>query len=752
MPDRGIFYDDEAGCYVKWGIHDQEGAQLEILGELPLNQLKIRFRGKSRDYSKIFYDSVLVFTLNDQIIPQQVFAPPENCRRYGIKINQAQLLSNGNFVEVKFQLKGGYEATVVKPAAVTQAVRDENGIVTRGSALKVWPNFKRPGWKDYFVYFASSDGSVRTQWLRVIGEEPGEEVHFGGITPRGEFSFPPEYLEICANVIKDRTSREYWASFAVSLTGLTARQPTQSERVRLAVDFGTSNTCFCYSMPGEDPQPLTLSDKTCTLVEGLQLEDDLEHTWLPEFREQTLIPSELIFPREPYEVLSSANELRPIMHYTIPPLKWRVEEQKRIATGFKWRHATEPRTIVDRYQELQKMYLGLALRLAVAEVVCRTDLLGSSSVHPHEMELVITYPLSMSQDEFQELLRSYEYVRDLIKTCTGITLREEKLIDESYAGEIGTLPTGVTQKICVDVGGGTTDISVVEEPKESAGAKTLIVDSVRYAGNDFLIALTSDANAGKISTKPLIELQRRIRAEKEKILRDLSTFGNAQRRRDDALEALERFLRGLTQYLARIVALRVSELGERAHEEKLVIYLLGNGWRFILLSTDRTDLNEAEIVKQEIERRLRQELDRLQNAGIIGVIPQFEIEHPTDPKTVVARGALKVPGRPDRYREKREPQTFLGSNVRVVFRGSEQIFDWNKAVPFDLNNQATGVFISGALADFEQPRVPDDARLTDLNRVDIGSYIHKDKRIIRSALNVYLERWHKRYLHPRGWF
>jgi len=771
VTDLGVFYDEETRDYVKWASPMEAAAHSELVDELDLGQLKIRIRAKTRDFQKIFYEAVLVFIKDNEIFSSQLFAPPENYRKYGIRILPPVLLQpNGSFLDVRFELKGGFKGTIAIPAAATHAVTDQNDRVSNGSALLVWPDFKRPdwkdhsnesypGWKDYFVYFATADGSVRTEWMRIVGKDPSDQIRLDGVTPKGELGFAPEYIELSAEVTKGGMSRKYKASFAVGLKGPpNLAQPTKDKVLHLAVDFGTSNTCFYYLVPGQGPepypQPLSLNDRTHSIVKGLELESDLRHTWLPGFKNQTLIPSELTFPKQPHEVFNETTELRPVTHYTIPPLKWRSEEQKLISTGFKWQQSTEPSLIAGHYLDLQEMYLGLVLRLAIAELVSRDELLGGFNVHPCKVELTITYPLAMSEAKYGQLLQSWERARTRIGGLIGVTISHSATVDESLAGEIGTVAEGAGQRIFIDVGGGTTDIAVVEQLSDQAGTReTFIVDSVRYAGNDFLLALSAEERGAKISSKPLIELQRRIRAENQTLLQDRSTFNDSQPQQDKARAALNRFLGGLTQYLARIVAFRVDQLGASSPQKPIDIYLLGNGWRFASFASNRTQTggpSDKEAITQELKTRLVKELELFKNANIISDIPQFAIHHPADPKTVVARGALLAVNESSGDLDKGEPRTFMGSDVKVVLPGKSQSLRWNSPVPRDLGASAVGVYISNPLIAFESPRVPDyqfpDAPMTNLDEVNIGPSVHENGRLVKNAFNVYLERWYKRFL------
>jgi hypothetical protein len=787
LEGKDVFYDREARSFFKWAT-PAESAQAEIIVEQELGQFKLQVRAKPLNYQQLFYPAALVFVLDGEIAQNQLFAPPENCKRYGINIKERALHPNDTFLELQFELKGcSNRLRVSLSAAVTRATTDtQTARVNNGSALTVWPNFKRTGceeprsdsdpvrhgaWRDYFVHFATSDGNINLKSMRLVGEGVGRDVSFDGSTPKGAVGFPPDYIEIVADVNRGGgQSRPYNACFDVKLDSYTPKTNTLSKKLRVAIDFGTSNTCLYYVVPtgagqgnaagtSGDPKLLKLSNKTHEVVRGLQLGASLSHTWLPDMKGQELIPSELVFRIEPQNLL--AQNPAPIVDYTIPPLRWRAGEEKLICTGFKWEQSTEPSAVRGQFRDLQRMYLDLLFRMALADLVAGGPLSGTD-VHPNEIDLVYTYPLAMTEERRRGLRDVFEFVAGQLRERTGITLNVTTSIDESRAGETGVGAQDPGQRIYVDIGGGTTDLAVIEQRQDVAGRELLLVDSMRYAGNDFLTALSDDDRGGHIATRPLIELQRRVRAAKDgRALEDLNVFGNSEERKEEAQQSLERFLRGLTQYLARIIALRVKGLGEDAVQHTLHIFLLGNGWRFILflprdpLADPKT--NPKDIIREAVSQRLKKELELFQKAGIIAVEPNFELLHPEDPKTVVARGALEATRLPLEGLQ----QTFMGSDVKAVTPTGAVPLRWDTILPHNLGAVINRVsFYGRGLAGFEEIRVPDyqfdHAPLTDLQDVDISRYVADRGQILASAFNVYLERWYKNYLtgswakKPRG--
>lgn len=790
IKEKDVFFDNEARTFMKWAS-PAEAAQPEVIVEHPLGQLRLQVRAKPVNYKDdLFYKSALVFVLDGEISQNQQFASPENCKRYGIKILERHLDSANSFLELLFEVKGGSSRFRVSlPAAVTRAETNvETARVNNGSALTVWPNFMRGGceeprgadeepikhgpWCDYFVQFATVDPVIKPKSMRVVGYGRGQAITLADSVLKGPLNFPPQYIEITADFNRGfGGSRTYMVCFEVNLASYPPRTNTFTKKLRVAIDFGTSNTCLYYVVPtgaaqgnaastSVDPKLLRLSNKNHEVVRGLQLGTSLSHPWLPDMKGQDLIPSELVFRIEPEQILGQSP--KPIVDYTIPPLRWREGEEKLICTGFKWETATEPSAIRGQYRELQRMYLDLLLRMALAELVASGPLSGGE-VHPNEIDLVFTYPLAMTEATRGELGKVFESVTTQLRSRSGITINVRASIDESRAGETGVGVQDPGQRIYIDIGGGTTDIAVIQQHKDVAGRKLLLVDSLRYAGNDFLIALSNDNGGGNISTRPLIELQRRVRAKERHALEDLRVFGNNEERKEEAQKTLENFLQGLTQYLARIIVLRVKRLEPEDAEQTLHIFLLGNGWRFVLfLPRDpraAPNANPRDIIRDEVSGRLKKELKLFQQAGIITTEPNFELLHPENPKTVVARGALEATRLPLDGKQ----QTFIGTNVRAVTSTGSTTLQWDTMLPHSVGAPIERISFEGrGLVGFEMLRVPDyefdNAPLTNIQDLNIKRYVADEhgRVFLASAFNVYLERWYKNFLtgtwaqKPRG--
>jgi|GEM_PF-3033055 len=794
VPEKDVFYDSDERGFFKWTAG---GGQPEAVERLEVSrQFQLAIRARPLDYQQLFYSHVLVFVLDGEISQNQLFAPPESRERYGLRVTDRQLDQNEAFLHLRFELKGGSrQFRISLPATVTHAAtQSPSGQVANGSALTVWPNFKREGWRelrglagddgraggetaevehgpwrDYFVQFATDDPAVGVQTLRFVGERPGEEKTLAGPRMKGALDFAPKYVEVKADVTRPgQAPRQYQNCFEVNLHSYPPQTSAPSHTLRVAIDFGTSNTCVCYVVPGErgdasdnthTPKVLKLRSKNHEVVRGLQFGTSPEQLWVSDLEGQEFVPSELIFRDEPRKVLNQQQPPQPILDYTIPASRWRKGEEGRICAGFKWKHATEPGNVRERYEDLQRMYLGLLLRMVVAELVTGNGPLAETEVHPNRIELIYTFPLAMPKERQQALGRVLESVGRLIHERTGVEMLVKVGIDESRAGEGGIKMQGEGQRIFIDIGGGTTDIAVIEQLNNVQNRQLLLVDSTRYAGNDFLAALTQEAGGGHISTRPLIELQRRVRFLRRSALEDISIFGGSEARKEEAQATLESFLLGVSQYLARLIVLRLNsrEQEDGAPPKKLRLYLLGNGWNFVLfLPRNRLanpNASAQEVMHEEVRERLYKELEKFRQGSFLRHSPParwdevVELNFPPDPKTAVARGALEVTKRG--YDDL--AKSFVGSDVEVVTAKGQESLRWDTPLPKKLGVEIERVSILNPITGFEELRVPDyqyeHATYSKLSDIDIKRYVSDDlDGLVRSAFNVYLERWHKKFL------
>ena len=747
----GVFYNHAQRSYVIWDLRMQRSAetkQTQRVGELELT-----INGVSLNPNDLCYERVVIFQHENEIVLPQSIIKPEFRHYLRPFARPTGRWEPPHFV-FDLPLKGDYTVPMHLRAIVSQSEAVPlSGKTSNGSALNVWPNFRREGWRNYFFYFASSDPNIKLHSMTVYGQE-GESSTFLGTTARGEVNFLPELIEI---KVMDSLGSEYWSCYQVEFKDnecIPAPSGGENDQLIpvLSLDFGTSNTCFAVKLSESSlSEVIRFRDRTKRIIRGFSVEDNINVPWLPEIPPDieniNQLPSELSFSKEMEKIGPEIEGFKPIVDYTIPPaMRYRDGEERFIQGEFKWEKALSPQLKAFTYQ-LQRLYLALAFRMALAEVAS-----DPRCQRLDQIDLVATCPLAFSYTQRQRFRESLAHVQNELRNQTSMNIVLQKMYDESHAGEAGSgqMP-GTVETIYVDVGGGTTDIGFfrfdAEDPPQD---KAIYLDSMLYAGDDVWNSITS----AKLSNWGPTKFEREARARGAAVIFNDPVFIPFQRQRnnsDRAKKALRTFVDGLVEYIARMIAARETmRPSDESIERGLGLYLLGNGWRFIeaLNTSDQnpdTGKAIANRVKTLVENRLAHY--KMTAPALLVIYP---IVKDRDPKTVVALGAISLFVGEKAGEIPPEPEftlkTFLGSDLAVLNPLRQEVH-WYETIPYQLphNTIIKGVnYEAPSCFDFEKEQV-NGMRIQEMNLLDYavlartpdGTYLNKN------MLAFYLERWHK---------
>jgi hypothetical protein len=751
---QGVLYDEIQKGYVIWDLRLRRSSgpasQTQRVG-----QMELTVNGISLNPNDLCYEKVIIFQHDEEIVLPQSIIRPE-FRRYLTPYARPTGRWEPPYFIFDLPLRGDYTVPVHLRALVSQSeISPQSGNTSKGSALNLWPAFKRKGWRNYFVYFASSDPNIRLQSLTVYGQE-GQSATFVGITARGEVNFVPELIEI---KIADNLGAEYWSCYHVEFKdneSVPAPAGGSNDQLIpvLSLDFGTSNTCFAVKLSENSlSEVIQFRDRTKRIVRGFSVEDSISVPWLPEIEpdigNHTQLPSELSFSKETDKIGPEIETFRPIVDYTIPPsTRYREGEEKFIQGEFKWEAALPPPLKAFTYR-LQYLYLTLAFRMALAEVVS-----DPRCQRLDQMDLVATCPLAFGEHQREMFRKTVAQVQEDITNQTGVNIVFQKMYDESHAGESGSgqMP-GTVETVYVDVGGGTTDVGFFrfEQTEDRSHDKAIYLDSMQYAGDDVWNSLTQ----AKLSMWGSTKFEREARARGAAAIFNDPVFIPFQRQRnnsDRAKRGLRKFIDGLVEYVTRMIAARErNRVSEESLDGELGLYLLGNGWRFIevLNNADKeTDVGKAiaSRVKTLVE-------ERLTYYGVSA--PPLTVIYPIvkdrDPKTVVTLGAISLFVGEKAAEISPEPEftlkSFLGSDVTVLSPLRLSVH-WYETLPYLLprNSIVRGINYEKSNGfDFEKEQV-NGMRIQELNLLDHTILAKKadGTYLTKNMMAFYLENWHKK--------
>lgn len=747
----GVFYDAKERSYIIWTLNPHPEARTTTSPMLS-DTFGVTVAGKSLNPYHICYPKVVIFQHQNELTIPFTGIRPEFYRYLKPFVH-----TSAQWVAPRYQfqpaLLGDFNPRLNLSALLSQTQPGSLNY-TNGVALNLWPNFKRDGWRNYFVYFVSTDPNVKVQSLRIIGEGKEEKL-FPGPVPRGEVDFVPAYIEIS---VSDSAGTEYWSCYKVDFKDSELLQPPPMSGdldaiPLLSLDFGTSNTCFAVSLPDEEKvKVLDFHDRTKRIISGLYVGDSINFTWFPDAADDAhpnQLPSELSFATKTSKIGVEIREFHPIVNYTIPPpTRYRQGEEEYVLGDFKWERSLQNSQFKPFTFDLQYLYLTLAFRLALAEIA------GNPRCHRFDrMEVVVTCPLSFTtrqRDQFRHVLQR---VQRSIQQQTGITLLVKKMYDESHAGASGSgRVSGTNETIYVDIGGGTTDFGLFrfEEMDGQLQEQAIYLDSIEYAGDDVWMAIT----AGKLSDWPLIRFEREARFRSVTAIFDphsLDAFHHQLNDFHKAKRCVQRFINGQIEFIARMIGARQQGTESQSHDSELGLYLLGNGWRFVEVLLDSQDGNKGhrieDYVKTLVQQRLR--VYGISSPSLVVTYPISNTANGTSAKTIVALGAAYLYIGEKRSRMLPEAEftlrTFLGSNLKVTTARGQTI-SWYESVPYELDTRASVQSINYQIHhqfDFEVEEIDSTLIQNENLLVPFLTDVLGQVCVGKNAFAYYLERWHK---------
>ncbi|MBC8123043.1 MAG: hypothetical protein H7Y22_14545 [Gemmatimonadaceae bacterium] len=337
--------------------------------------------------------------------------------------------------------------------------------------IEIWPHFRSQTWKTYYTYF---DTAVRRAQEIFVARPHCGAIHDPEFRPqvfqRSESDVrqltrttaPPTAL-VCTAQFPD-VSAPVEVGFLLLQDFPTVQ--TSDAAWSLGIDFGTSATQVYYQSGGSDePEPLEIPRQflRVTPVSADDL-DRLTTYFLPPFVPETpfltLFRPEVGTERTPY--------IRGNIRYLKPGTLAKLLNQEGVHSGFKWSDNEEGKQLLAGFLE------QLALQCAAAAAGR-----GARTVRWH-----VSYPSVFSRGANAFLKSTW---RTIARNC-DLPCRDDELVfrtESEAAARFFKQKQGIpfTETICIDIGGGTSDISVWEETSLQQQC------SIRFAGETLFMDL-----------------------------------------------------------------------------------------------------------------------------------------------------------------------------------------------------------------------------------------------------------------------
>ena len=483
---------------------------------------------------------------------------------------------------------------------------------------ELWPNFRRPGWTDYFLYYenfqAQSDDDKLAEDIFYVAPFGHEKILANRFTQKLD-AFPDAL--ICTYNPPPHVARQPFEVGAILLDKPKLVEADVSLTRKISVDFGTSSTMIFFADNDAEPQPLKIEPKLYKVTESGGARAQTFRHFIPSQIPERADGSFLSV----FHLLNTSadKKIRPLVDghvFLLSSQNTRVFEKfaAHIDANLKWAD--------DDFQR-RKTAAYIAQICLQAAAQAQAD--GASQV-----EWNFSYPTAFSHAQKTSFM---EICREVVGNATFWA--ESKAAAYHFNkldGKAGNFAQGA---ICVDIGAGTTDISVV------SGQSPRIVyhTSIRYAARQMFKPIYDNFElfAGeKISGKFTDESQRLavidadLREHSEKYLADLK-FITGREQVKNVLQAAQFATAGLFHYLGELVKV-LHDYGHYRESKVPQIFVGGNGARIFRWLTGGTEL-DGNIYLDVLEKIF------VAASGLEGH-KKFRLHMSDQPKVEVAAGML----------------------------------------------------------------------------------------------------------------
>lgn len=537
--------------------------------------------------------------------------------------------------------------------------------------VEIYPNFRRADWKTYFLYYENyqSDAAELARDIYFVAPPHFTENHMQNRFTAKLDEFP-EVLIVTYNPPRHSGQNAYEIG-VILLNKPKLIERNINLRWKIGVDFGTSSTMIFYAENENLPRPLNFEPHLYQVTASGGARAQTYRNFIPS---QILARSDGSFLSIFH--LLSAGDLKVIKPLTDGHIFLLSSENKRvfeqystqIEANLKWQDD-------DRQRRKTAAYIGQICLQAAAEAALR----GAG-----EVQWNFSYPTAFSQAQkvsFKE-------------TCRDAVGGEPKFYSESKAaayhfnkldGKAGNFAQGA---ICVDIGAGTTDISVISgEPP-----RIVYHTSIKYAARQLFKPIYDNyelfANEKAIAGEFGDEIQRLavidadMREHSEQYLADLK-FKTGREQIRNVLQAVQFATAGLFHYLGELIRI-LHEYGHYNEEKIPHLFIGGNGSRIFDWLTGGTAL-DGNIYLRIFEKIF------VAASGLAGY-NKFYMNLSEQPKIEVAAGMIveKPSNDVEFFDEERINREMFGDADEIIYSAVLAGEDFKQGG----ENQSAGSFIS----------------------------------------------------------
>lgn len=506
----------------------------------------------------------------------EIFSPEEISARLSISDDKENFYLHFNFPLSGVDGKGkNFRWTKTYPKRELIYIDQEVPVI------ELYPDFRRADWKNYFLYYEnyraqSDDDALAADIYFVEPYDLKSQENFLTNRFTAKLDDFPEVL-ICKYNPSPHAGKKPYEVGAIILNKPKKIERNTDLTWKIGVDFGTSSTMVFFAENDNAPRPLNFSPHLYKVTESGGARAQTYRHFIPSQMPARADGSFLSI----FHLLnvSDLKNIRPLQDghvFLLSSENVRVFEQfaAHIDANLKWQDDA-------RQRRKTAAYIKQICLQAAAEAI-------SNGVG--DIQWNFSYPTAFSQAQkisFQEICR--EAVGSNINFYS-----ESKAAAYHFNklnGKSGNFAQGA---ICVDIGAGTTDISVISgEPP-----RIVYHTSIRYAARQMFKPIYDNYELfadEKISAKLNDETQRQavidadMREHSDKYLSDLK-FKTGKEQIKNVLQAAQFATAGLFHYLGELVKV-LHDYGHYREKKIPHVFVGGNGARIFQWLTGGTEID-----------------------------------------------------------------------------------------------------------------------------------------------------------------
>lgn len=457
--------------------------------------------------------------------------------------------------------------------------------------IEIWPNIRRANWHRYYLYYENSAAANNKKELgkdffyvlpwaynKNVADNVPEKGLANQYTTR-MYDYPEALLCTVNTALQGNVHAQAIETGLILLDTPELVEEDDLSKWQIGIDFGTSSTMIYYRDNNLPPKPLKFQSHLFQVTNSGVLRNNTYIRFIPSTNTQADGSFLSIFHL--LNTKKSHAEIKPLQDGHIFPLTSErsaefTKQGNRIDTNLKW----------------QADDTGRFKSTAYLEQICMQAIVEAAIHQVSELQWKFSYPAAFSEEERESFRKICNKVIE--EACDDTCFKPNEELDtelESVAtalhfNKLNNLPTNFAfGAVCLDIGAGTTDISIIS----GQPGKIVYHTSILFAGRYLFKPIYQYVEHNCLSKKEKENLQQvlgpqrtaiidaNMREHSEEYLRNLANLtGNDEIKA--MLEKTQFALAGILYYVGSILKY-LHEKGIYVEDHVPNIYVGGNGSR-----------------------------------------------------------------------------------------------------------------------------------------------------------------------------